>query len=72
MASDVQINGKTAMQLFGGIMDITIDLETCTLMIHLQPDLSYAIFIRKLDGWTTRMTIEQLILALDSVAGKNG
>lgn len=42
-------------------MEITIDLENCKIITHIDEWNQYAVFISKLTGETVRLTIPQLI-----------
>lgn len=55
-------------------MSLTIALETCTIIVEIfdgkryRADWSYAVFISKLTGQVLRLTIPQLVTALDNAA----
>lgn len=69
-----QLSSRLPTRQTGGAertaMRLTIDLETCTIIVHIfngnrWPKRSYAVFISKLDGGPIRMTIPELIEALE-------
>jgi len=47
-------------------MEITIELETCKIIVRLDKWNQYAIFISKLQGEPYRLSISQLIMALEN------
>lgn len=47
-------------------MEVTIDLETCKIVVYLDKLRRYAIFISKWNGEAITLTIPQLIAALKS------
>ena len=46
-------------------MEITIDLESCRIIVHFDQWHKYAVFIDKQNGETMRLTIPELTKALD-------
>lgn len=51
----------------GDGLEVTIDLETCKIIVHIGKLSDYAIFISKWDGRSITMTIPQLIDELKKV-----
>ncbi len=49
-------------------MEITIDLETCKIIANLKKWNQYAVFVSKLTGEAFRLTIPELVQALEKAA----
>lgn len=54
-------------------MSLTVELETCTIMVRIfhrpqNPEWSYAVFVSRLTGDSLRLTIPELIKALQSAS----
>lgn len=49
-------------------MEMTLDFESCKIIIHMGEFRQYAVFISKWTGETATLTIPELIDQLDRVA----